>query len=62
MTASDHSYRRVEITSDVPEFIGTDLEVYGPFDEGDEARVPEGNAEIMVNRGNAEYLDEGDEL
>jgi hypothetical protein len=47
--------------SDFPEFTGTDLEVYGPYEEGDKPRVPEDNAEIMVNRGNAEYLDEGDE-
>lgn len=47
-------YNIVEITSSVPEFMGTDLEAYGPFDEGDEVEIPEDNAEILVNRGNAE--------
>lgn len=46
----------VRITSEVPEFMGTDLEAYGPFEEGEEAEIPEDNAEILVNRGNAEQL------
>jgi hypothetical protein len=45
--------------SDFPEFTGTDLEVYGPYEERDKPRVPEDNADILVNRGFAEYLDEG---
>ncbi len=44
----------VKITSEVPEFMGTDLETYGPFEEGEEAEVPKENAEILINRGNAE--------
>jgi len=47
----------VKITSDVPEFMGTDLEPYGPFEAGDEASIPEENAEILVNRGNAEVVE-----
>ncbi|MFB6190655.1 MAG: hypothetical protein ABEJ91_03720 [Candidatus Nanohaloarchaea archaeon] len=47
-------YESLEITSHVPEFMGTDLEEYGPFEEGDEVEVPEENAEILVNRGSAE--------
>jgi len=46
----------VEIISDVPEFMGTDLESYGPFEEGEEVKIPEDNAEILVNRGNAEEI------
>jgi DNA replication initiation complex subunit (GINS family) len=49
-------YSRVKITSDVPEFMGTDLETYGPFDEGEEVQIPEDNAEILINRGNAEEI------
>lgn len=52
----DDGYNIVQITSSVPEFMGTDLEAYGPFDEGDEAEIPEDNAEILVNRGNAEVV------
>lgn len=49
-------YILVKITSDVPEFMGTDLNTYGPFDEGEEVQIPEDNAEILVNRGNAEEI------
>ena len=52
----EEGYQVIRITSDVPEFMGTDLETYGPFDEGDKAQVPEDNAEILVNRGNAEEI------
>ncbi len=52
----EDGYNIVQITSSVPEFMGTDLEAYGPFDEGDEAEIPEDNAEILVNRGNAEVV------
>lgn len=53
----DEDYEFIRITSDVPEFMGTDLETYGPFDEGDKAKVPEDNAEILINRGNAEVVE-----
>ena len=52
----EEGYEVVEITSEVPEFMGTDLEAYGPFEEGEQAEIPEDNAEILVNRGNAEQL------
>lgn len=53
---AEDGYEIVEITSEVPEFMGTDLEAYGPFEEGEEAEIPEDNAEILVNRGNAEKV------
>lgn len=54
--ADEEDYATVKITASVPEFMGTDLETYGPFDEGEEVQVPEENAEILVNRGNAEEV------
>ncbi|MFQ3308376.1 MAG: DNA replication initiation complex subunit (GINS family) [Candidatus Nanohaloarchaea archaeon] len=53
----EDGYEKVKITSEVPEFMGTDLEPYGPFDEGEKAAIPEENAEILVNRGNAEVVE-----
>ncbi|MFB6199977.1 MAG: hypothetical protein ABEJ83_03795 [Candidatus Nanohaloarchaea archaeon] len=50
-------FKKVEMVSDVPEFMGTDLESYGPFEEGEEAEIPEENAEILVNRGSAEMIE-----
>lgn len=52
--STEEGYEKVQIVSQVPEFMGTDLESYGPFDEGEEAEIPEENAEILVNRGSAE--------
>lgn len=54
----EEGYKLVETTSDVPEFMGTDLEAYGPFEEGEEVEIPDDNAEILVNRGNAELVEE----
>lgn len=45
---------KVVITADVPEFMGTDLEAYGPFAEGEEAVVPAQNAEVLEEQGKAE--------
>ena len=53
----EEGYQIVKIISDVPEFMGTDLESYGPFEEGEEVQIPEDNAEILVNRGNAEEIE-----
>lgn len=53
----NEDYQKLEITTDVPEFMGTDLETYGPFEEGENAEIPEENAEILVNRGSAERVD-----
>lgn len=53
---TEDGYVMVRILSDVPEFMGTDLESYGPFEEGEEVKIPDDNAEILVNRGNAEEL------
>jgi len=52
--STEEGYQKIKITSQVPEFMGTDLESYGPFEEGDEPVIPEDNAEILINRGNAE--------
>ncbi|MFO7793636.1 MAG: hypothetical protein R6V35_01535 [Candidatus Nanohaloarchaea archaeon] len=52
----EDGYSKVNIVSDVPEFMGTDLESYGPFEEGDSPVIPDDNAEILVNRGNAEEV------
>lgn len=54
---AEEGYEIVKIVAQVPEFMGTDLETYGPFDEGEEAEIPEDNAEILINRGNAEAVE-----
>ncbi|MFT4868331.1 MAG: DNA replication initiation complex subunit (GINS family) [Candidatus Nanohaloarchaea archaeon] len=53
----EDGYEKVKIVSNVPEFMGTDLESYGPFEEGEETELPEENADILVNRGSAEKVE-----
>ena len=50
---TERSYRRVEITSDVPEFKGTDLTNYGPFESGEIQVLPKDNVDILESRDNA---------
>lgn len=52
----EEGYNLIKATSSIPEFMGTDLEAYGPIDEGEELKIPEDNAEILSNRGNAEII------
>lgn len=52
----DADYVEVKFLSEVPEFMGTDLESYGGFEEGDTAEIPKENAEVLVNRGSAEEV------
>lgn len=54
---AEDGYEKVKITSEVPEFMGTDLESYGPFEEGEKVEIPEENADILVNRGSAEKVE-----
>lgn len=56
-TDVEDGYTKVKILSEVPEFMGTDLEEYGPFEEGDKPVLPDDNAEILSNRGNAEVME-----
>lgn len=46
--------QRIKLLEEVPEFMGVDLEAYGPFDEGEEVAVPEKNAEVLIDQGKAE--------
>ncbi len=47
---------RILIKGPVPEFLGIDLEVYGPFKENDIAELPEKNAQVLINQGLAENI------
>ena len=44
---------RVVFLSPVPRFVGRGLEVYGPFNTGDEAKLPDEIAELLIRRGRA---------
>lgn len=46
----------VVFKEDVPEFMGIDEHVYGPYKKGDNVKIPEENMKIFVGRGVAEEL------
>jgi DNA replication initiation complex subunit (GINS family) len=39
---------------DLPKFVGLDLEIYGPFQKGDESELPVEIADLVVSKGQAE--------
>jgi DNA replication initiation complex subunit (GINS family) len=41
---------------DFSEFIGTDMKTYGPFKQGDIAKIPEENMKLLLERGIVEEL------
>ncbi|MEM0217832.1 MAG: hypothetical protein QXM73_03660 [Candidatus Nezhaarchaeales archaeon] len=45
------SYVKVVFLKDVGAFVGSDGKIYGPYKSGDEAVIPEDNAEALALRG-----------
>lgn len=48
---------KVRITDQVPEFLGVDLNSYGPFEEGDTPKIPKENANVLIERELAEEFE-----
>lgn len=48
--------KKIKITSSLPEFVGTQGEVLGPFEEGDEIELEPAIADILVKKGSAEVV------
>ncbi|RLE39620.1 hypothetical protein DRJ17_00285 [Candidatus Woesearchaeota archaeon] len=46
----------VRFISPIPKFYGPELEVYGPFDEEDMAKLPRKVAEVLINKARAEEI------
>ncbi|MFH2020431.1 MAG: hypothetical protein ABIJ34_03390 [archaeon] len=49
-------YTTVRFTSDVPKFVGKELEFYGPFKPGDIARLDSEIAQVLISRERAEII------
>jgi len=47
----------VVFKQDVPEFVGIDMKTYGPFSKGDIAKIPEENANMLIEQGLAEKFE-----
>jgi len=46
----------VAITTPLPEFVGINMKVYGPFNEGDVVTLPEPNADLLVKKNAARRI------
>lgn len=53
----EKTQKMVRFISDVPKFIGHDLEHYGPFNADDIATIPAKLADILINKGSVEEID-----
>lgn len=49
-------YVKIRFREEIPQFVGIDEKVYGPFSPGDVAVLPKENAELFVNAEMAEIL------
>ncbi len=49
-------YSVIRILSDVPELVGEDLRIYGPFCPQDVVSIPKSNADIIISQRKAEII------
>jgi len=47
----------VRFLAPVPKFVGKDLRVFGPFEQGEQAELPDEIAQILIRKGRAQELD-----
>lgn len=52
----DKATKLVRFLYPVPRFVGTELEVYGPFDQEDIANLPREIVEVLIAKGRAEEI------
>lgn len=50
--------QKVSITDGVSSFLGTDLNLYGPYEKGQTAELPLKYAKLLIEKGKAEILKE----
>ncbi len=55
-TPVSETLARLKLLDDVAEFVGKELETYGPFSQGQVVELPHEIAQILVAKGNAELL------
>ena len=61
-TANTASEDRIELSvvrflQDIPEIVGTDLKIYGPYKKEDVASLPDQNARALVKQGAAKEIE-----
>lgn len=53
---ADEAFKQVKFLNSIPQFIGTDLEKYGPFEPGNKAEIPPKIAELLIREKKAEPI------
>lgn len=54
---SEHKMVVLRFSKEIPEIIGADMKVYGPFKAEDVASIPVENAKILIRQGLAEKIE-----
>ncbi len=54
--AQQRETKLIRFITQVPKFVGKELEIYGPFDEEDVANLPFEIADILIRKGKAEEV------
>ncbi len=54
--ATEKKTRLIRFIHAVPKFVGSELEVYGPFDQEDIANLPREIADVLILKGRAEEM------
>lgn len=49
----DKKTKRVKFVQQIDQFVGKELELYGPFEANEQAYLPSEIADILINKGNA---------
>lgn len=52
----DKPRKFLKILSDIPKFVGSDMDTYGPFSKGEMANLPNDVAEVLISRDVAEIM------
>jgi DNA replication initiation complex subunit (GINS family) len=59
-TKAENKTVGVRFLSPVPEFVGPELKLYGPYEEDDTSYLPEQVAKVLLDKGRAEIYDDQD--
>jgi DNA replication initiation complex subunit (GINS family) len=57
-SGSNLSLKQVKFLQTLPKFAGKNLEIFGPYKEGETAILPAEIADILIKKGRAQFIDE----
>jgi DNA replication initiation complex subunit (GINS family) len=56
LKTDSQNLKKLRFKQEVPKFMGTDLQVYGPFKPDQEAELPDDVAKVIINKGKADEI------